>query len=414
MKQQILDWIEEDRGLIVGFLRDFVRAKSPNPPGDTRAAMEHIRDFLDAREVAYDLVVRDETMPNLMASRSFQEGGKHLVLNGHIDVFPAEEDGSWIHPPWEGRIVDDVIHGRGIADMKVGTTASIMTFLYLSRLSKMLHGRLTLTVVSDEETFGPNGSRHLFENCPERVTGTACLNGEPSSAQTVRFGEKGTVWLRFEMTTAGGHGAYPHLGENAIDRAFALIQELREFTHRDVEESEAIAALLGKSGEMYDIAYGEGAAEVARSITMNVGTMQAGPKVNMVASRCTFEVDFRLPVGMACASLLEWIDSLSAMHAFSYVTLLVNESNWISPDNELTAAVKRNARSVTGIEPADVIGLGNTDARLWRYRRVPAVVYGPTPRGMGGNDEQVPIEEALNVVRVHALSAFDYLSNKGA
>ena len=73
--------------------------------------------------------------------------------------------------------------------MKVGTTASLLTYAYLSKLAD-LKGRLTLTVVSDEETFGPYGARHLFDVCPEEVTGTACLNGEPSSFETVRFGRR--------------------------------------------------------------------------------------------------------------------------------------------------------------------------------------------------------------------------------
>ncbi len=57
-----------------------------------------------------------------------------------------------------------------------------------------------------------------------------------------------------------------------------------------------------------------------------------------------------------------------------------------------------------------MIGLGNTDARLWRYAGVPAVVYGPAPRGMGSVDENVPLEEMFAVIRCHLLSAYDYLT----
>ena len=64
--------------------------------------------------------------------------------------------------------------------MKVGTAASIMTYVYLSRIAEQLAGKLTLTVVSEEESFGPNGARHLFDACPELILGTALLNGEPS------------------------------------------------------------------------------------------------------------------------------------------------------------------------------------------------------------------------------------------
>jgi succinyl-diaminopimelate desuccinylase len=57
-----------------------------------------------------------------------------------------------------------------------------------------------------------------------------------------------------------------------------------------------------------------------------------------------------------------------------------------------------------------VISLGATDARLWRYKDLPAITYGPAPRGMGSVDEPVPVEEFLHVVKCHVLSAFDYLS----
>jgi succinyl-diaminopimelate desuccinylase len=142
---------------------------------------------------------------------------------------------------------------------------------------------------------------------------------------------------------------------------------------------------------------------------MNVGTMHAGPKVNMIASRCEFEVDFRLPNGVTRQDLLAWVDALRSKHSFEYEVLMVNDPNWCAPDSELTQILRRNATAVTGVEPANVIGLGNTDARLWRYRGVPAVVYGPAPVGMGSKDERVPIEEALDVLRCHALSAYDYL-----
>ena len=38
LRAQIIDWIEEDRDVFLKFLGEFVRAKSPNPPGDTREA----------------------------------------------------------------------------------------------------------------------------------------------------------------------------------------------------------------------------------------------------------------------------------------------------------------------------------------------------------------------------------------
>ncbi len=50
--------------------------------------------------------------------------------------------------------------------MKAGTTASIFTYRYLHRIRNKLKGKLTLTCVSDEETFGPWGARYLIEHFP--------------------------------------------------------------------------------------------------------------------------------------------------------------------------------------------------------------------------------------------------------
>ena len=57
-----------------------------------------------------------------------------------------------------------------------------------------------------------------------------------------------------------------------------------------------------------------------------------------------------------------------------------------------------------------VIAMGGTDARLWRYEGVPAYVYGPYAKGMGGKDDYVEVDEFIDIVKVHVLSAFDYLS----
>jgi len=412
--EQLLGWIERDRVRFIDFLRGLVREPSPNPPGDTRGVMRTITKFLDEEKLPYRIVERDPTMPNLVASQEFSATSKHLVLNGHIDVFPVENAGQWTHDPWSGALADGAVHGRGVADMKTGTSASLFTYMYLSRLASGLTGKLTLTVVSEEETFGPNGARHLFDVCPGEITGTVCLNGEPSSRHTIRFGERGAVWLRFRITTPGGHGAYPHVSPNAIELAYSLIRDLREFTNKQFTEPAELATALDASAQAVDAANGAGASRIARSITMNVGTMNAGPKVNMIASRCEFEVDFRLPNGVTRQDLLAWVDALRSKHSFEYEVLMVNDPNWCAPDSELAQILRRNATAVTGVEPANVIGLGNTDARLWRYRGVPAVVYGPAPVGMGSKDERVPIEEALDVLRCHVLSAYDYLKGMTA
>src|SRR5216117_1389491 len=91
LKAQLARWIDEDRETIVGFLCDFVRAKSPNPPGDTTLAAAHVTRFLDAHYLPFRAVAPRPSMPNIVGSFEGATPGRHLVLNGHMDVFPVDE-----------------------------------------------------------------------------------------------------------------------------------------------------------------------------------------------------------------------------------------------------------------------------------------------------------------------------------
>jgi succinyl-diaminopimelate desuccinylase len=179
----------------------------------------------------YQVIAPNETMPNIVANFTAGEPGRHLALNGHIDVFPVGSGEGWTRDPWGGELVDGKIYGRGACDMKAGTTASLFTFLYLHEMREHLRGQLTLSDVSDEETFGPWGARYLFEHHPE-VIGDCCLNAEPGSPLTLRFGEKGKLWLKFSIRTAGAHGAYTHMSRSATGIAAEVISELARLVCR--------------------------------------------------------------------------------------------------------------------------------------------------------------------------------------
>lgn len=412
-KQFLLDKIEQDKDKIVEFVREFVKRRSPNPPGVTTPAADFVRDFLKREALPFREISPAADRPNFLGTFEFAPAERHLVLNGHIDVFPVEDEGRWTVDPWGGDLIDGRIYGRGAADMKCGTTASIWTYYYLSTLAEHLAGKLTLTVVSEEENFGPLGMIHLMERHADEVMGTCCLNGEPSSPYSVRFGERAPLWLKFTVTTKGGHGAFVHTSENAALLALDIISELRRVPDLQFQEPGALAAALNESAEAVDQAYGKGAADVIRRVTFGIGTIRGGVKVNMIAAECEFEADFRLPNGVTSAEILARVDEIVSRYPQAkYKILQRSEPNWCEPDHEMMGIVQENAQLISGILPAKVVSPGATDARLWRLRGVPAVVYGPTPNGMGGADEFVSVEELMHVVKSHALSAFDYLRKR--
>ena len=178
----------------------------------------------------------------------------------------------------------------------------------------------------------------------------------------------------------------------------------------DAEVPSSLLEAQKKSADAFDQGMGIGAAVIAPKVTLNIGKISGGLKNNMVPSECSFEADIRLPVGCNLDKILKSIDEITKK--FPEVSVeqnMLNPPSHCDPDGDMMDILRSNVKHLRGFQPEPVVSLGGTDARLWRYKNIPAYVYGPTPTGMGSANEHVPIDDYLHIVRTHALSAYDYL-----
>jgi len=200
-----------------------------------------------------------------------------LVLSGHTDVVPADEDG-WHSDPFVLTDRGDRLAGRGSADMKgfLALAANLFREVDPGRLA----APLVLLFTYDEEV-GTLGARDLVAGWPgvEAETGPlprAAVIGEPTRLVPARF-HKGHLKLRIVLTGRSAHSGYPHLGINAIEaggRAIAALARLR----RELEAERPPSA--------------EHFPEVP-FVPLNVGTVAGGSAVNVVPDRCVLEVGLR-------------------------------------------------------------------------------------------------------------------------
>jgi len=412
----LLAEIDASRQALVDFFQGFTRIATPNPPGETREAAALLAGFLSRHGLAHQVIAPKAEWPNIVADTRLGRPGRHLVLNGHIDVFPAGDPARWTHgSPWSGAIERGRLFGRGTADMKCGTSASFIAYALLCRHRERLAGRLTLTAVSDEETGGRWGTGYLFSHHPDLVRGDCCLNGEPSSAHTVRYGEKAPLWLVFTIKARGAHGAYVHLSQSATKIAAELIERLEAVTALRPDMPDAVARNLADPTvrNALETGLGTGAADTVAQVTLNIGMVEGGLKTNMIPSECRVEADIRLPVGVPKARVWELVRTIMA----DFPTATVEEqslpeeegANWCDPEGEMLRIIQDTAQRIAGIRPAPVITLAATDARFWRNAGIPAYIYGCAFDLVGTYDESVDVEEFLNVVRVHTLAAAAYL-----
>ncbi|KAK8217526.1 hypothetical protein M8818_001284 [Zalaria obscura] len=420
-REELLDRIEADREELIKFLQTFVQAPSPNPPGNTVAAAEVISKFLSKHGLKSETVAPKDDLPNIVSIvQGASTAGPRLVMNGHIDVFPVTDGNDWDHGPWSGDIVNGRIYGRGVVDMKAGTAATVAAFAYVASRREELRGTLVLQAVSDEETGGRWGSRYLLEQDERKDLwrGDCVLNSEPSGLQSIRFGEKGTLRMTFTVRTPGAHGAYLHLSEGAIRVAARLITRLLVIEQiDDFELDPALRSYLkrDKVRHTIDEIMGEGAGANIIRPTVNIGVIRGGSKVNMIPSLCEFETDIRLPIGLTAEAILARIDGILGDFpeaSYSVQKAASNPPNSCAPDHPLGRAIADSAEDVLNRRPVAIPSMGATDCKFWRYLGVPAYSFGLSPDGMASKNESVSLDDYISLVKVHALAALDYMTNK--
>ncbi len=409
LRAQVLSWIDADRDVFLDFLATFVQAKSPNPPGDTVEAAKVVEQFLVDRQLPYKTVAPNPVMPNFIGSFDGAKPGRHVVFNGHMDVFPVGDESGWTQDPWGGAIVDGKMYGRGVNDMKAGTASILFSYMYLHRLRDRLPGKVTMTAVSDEETFGEYGARYIIENNPE-ILGDVCLSTEPTGIHSVRFAEKGPLRLRFTVRTPGAHGAYTHKSRNANEIAAHLIVALDALRQMAVKTPPHITEALAGAEAVIDQVASPGAAGILQKVTLNIGTINGGVAHNMLPGVCELQADIRVPVGVTPDAVIA--EARSICDRFPEATMEVvarQDPLWTDPNHEMCTLIQRNVQELAGFTPPAIVSLPGTDARLWRAKGIPAFVYGITPYNVAMADEYVDIEEVFHVLKTHTLSALDFM-----
>jgi len=396
---------------LLEFCAALVATDSQNPPGDTGPLADLIEKRLaNLPEVEIRRIVAKDPAVNLVAVLKGNRPGRRLVFNGHLDTFPIGDPTPWTTNPLGGEIKDGKVFGRGACDMKAGIAASVMAFELLAECRDAWAGEAVLILVGDEETGGVWGTQYLLENVEEAV-GDAMINGDAGSPLVVRIGEKGNLWIKLTATGVPNHGAHVHLGKNAIEILLAAVQPVLALRDTPCPLPDDIAGTIADARPISEPLSGEGESHTLRNITVNLGKIRGGLNINTIPDAAEALLDIRLPPGVTIADVKRRLaDALNHLPNIAWETLSECEPNWTEPDHELVRLIHANANSAADEEVAINLRPGFSDARFYRLRGVPSVVYGVAANNMGGADEYASIKDLHTVFAVHTLTAFDFLS----
>ncbi len=199
-------------------LSAYLAVDTVNPPGNEEAGATWLADLLDREGIATEIVSHAPGRSSLIARlEGTGEGGPPLCLLSHIDVVPAEAE-HWAVPPFEGRIEEGVVWGRGALDMKGLGVLQALTLAWLARLDVPLQRDVVLLAVADEEV-GHLGIEDLVDNHWDRIGcshlinegGVALRDGliEGQTVHSISVAEKGVLWVEMVASGPPGHGSTP-------------------------------------------------------------------------------------------------------------------------------------------------------------------------------------------------------------
>jgi acetylornithine deacetylase len=298
------------------------------------------------------------------------DAGPTVVLNGHVDVVPIDED-AWNAAPFDPRWEDGRLYGRGSLDMKSGLAACVFAALAVEAAAddRGLDGRVVVESVVGEEEGGVGAATAAAAN-PYPFERDAAIIAEPSDFALVVAAE-GSLMKRLELVGESAHAARTWEGESVLPH-FERIRHAFERLER--ERAERVTHPLF---EAYDTPW-----------PVNVGTVEAGTWASSVPAQLTAEIRIGVAphetvdeVEAAYAARLDEVvqdDAWLANHPPTFERFSVQfEGSEVARDEPVVERVAA-AAVAHGIEEPVYEGFtGGTDARHYIDAGIPTVVFGP-------------------------------------
>jgi succinyl-diaminopimelate desuccinylase len=412
VKKGIIGGIDRRKDELITLCSRLIQIPSENPPGDTGKIAEFVKEFLNGKGLGAQTFTPRKGLTSIV-SENGTPGGRSIVLNGHLDVFPAGTEG-WKFPPFCGDVKDGKILGRGATDMKAGVAASLFAYAIIQELKVKLPGKLVLSLAADEESGGRWGTDWLLDNVPA-LTGDACLIAEPGGLGAVVFGEKGRCQFRVTAKGIAGHSPMPIHTVNAIVKMARVIPAMDALKDLEVKIPDELTGPIQEGKAYYDKHLGEGAGRVLDHLTVNVGVIKGGTNINTVPDLCEVDVDVTLPFGITPQEAKHEFDSrLKAAGMDGVECEFIQEYPFHRPalytptSERIVRLVRENVKAITGIEPRYFIKHWGTDGKFFRKRGIPTVIYGTSEMTAAPN-EYVLADELIKVTKVHACAIVDFL-----
>lgn len=369
-------------------------------PGQETATATFIYDFFRKEGIDAELIPVVDGRCNIIARLKGSGDGPSLLFTGHTDTVPPYDiKGN----PYEAKILDGKMYGRGVVDMKAGLVCMMLAMAAIKRAGITLSGDLIFAGVIDEEAKSEGTRAYLrMGELPD-----AAIVSEPTNMQ-IAIGHRGLEWFEFTFYGKTVHGGRQKDGINAIQKAMLFLNELEKQLIPSIERR--IHPIVGNS-------------------SMNYGYIKGGTQPSTVAGECILQIDRRWIPGEKFSDIREEyqkiLDRLAesdpqfkadfkVMEISDMGDSYIHEAMDTSPEEKIVLAAQDAVKAVMG-QVGDLTSFPAwTDGGLINYYgKVPTIILGPGELSSAHSaEEHIEVSALLPAIEIYCRIACAYCNEK--
>ncbi|MBM3252197.1 MAG: M20 family metallopeptidase, partial [Candidatus Omnitrophica bacterium] len=275
-----------NKARLVKLTQQLIKLESENPPGNEYKISAFVTRYLKRLGLKVKTYEFAKKRPNVVGTLKVRSSGNSLLFSPHLDTVPAGR--GWKFPPFSGKIYQNRIYGRGATDCKGNLAVGMEAINSLVENRIKLNCDIIFAATADEETGNKFGLIPLLKRKILTPSAAVILDADNSD---IIVAQKGLIHFKILIFGKKAHGAYPERGINAIEIAAKVISKLKKYKFSYKKHN------------------------LLKPPTINIGQIQGGDKVNMVADYCEIKVDLRFLPSMNPRRLMKTIKKIVASEA---------------------------------------------------------------------------------------------------
>jgi acetylornithine deacetylase len=398
---------------------EMVRTGQPNsvnpldpdiPAGEEEAIALFVAGKLEAMNFDVEKYESQPHRPNVVGRLKGSGNGPSLMLNDHLDTYPAVEPERWDKcggNPFMATRHGDWLYGRGTSDTRGNLAASLLAVKALVDEGVKLKGDLICCYTVDEEKDGPHGSIYMTQTIGLKtdysITAEPTAWGGESSDWGMNISVANAGHCLVEVTIKGikSHIWRPDTGVNAVSLAAKLVPHLNALTFKHEP-----AELMGHTPPCVCIVRINGGLP---------GEMQFSPD----SCTLTLAVVGILP-GMSMDSVLDDItrvvgQAMEGEDAAAYDvaqvpgSLFVGGTEPVKAGEEPNVSIIKAYQKLLGKQPHINRKNAFNDTIRFREAGMNAVTFGPGEDGWSPINEGISVPKSVAAAKIYALTIMSIL-----